>query len=129
MTLDSTNLSLVADYFDDLLDGPERDRAEAAIASDPSIVVRVVRMRDVLYRPSPVAPPSDELPARVVRGHRSGPRLLHYAIAFAAGVVIALLLSSGIGNSDLAPTRADVSEETIDELPTEPIIAVNRRVR
>jgi anti-sigma factor RsiW len=88
------NRDRIADYLDGLLDGEQAREVEAYLESHPDVAAEARRMREVLYRPYPVPPPSPGLRDRILVRRRRGPVLLRYAAAFAAGVLATLLVQS-----------------------------------
>jgi len=125
---EDTTFTLVADYLDELLEPPEAERAAAAIARNPSLVVRVTRMRGVVYRA-----PSASLAVPAFAPPRRRGALLRLAAAFAAGVLLTLL---AYGTPDdppeitsTEPNDVVVTPETNDSDDGGRVLVLNRRLR
>jgi anti-sigma factor RsiW len=119
--------SRMADYLDELLDEEEAQAVEAEIAAHPALLAEVARMRAVLYRPYPVAPPSEDQPARIVARRGAGmlPRVVRYAAVFAAGALVALMIRRESAHD--RPVGIDGPQGP--EIPVVPAKLENLRVR
>lgn len=111
----------MADYLDDLLAPDEAREVRSEIARHPDLLAEVARMRAVLYRPFPVAPPAPDQRAKILARQRPALRLLRYAAVFAAGVLCATLLRP----VEAAPVP---SEGPAVQQDPSPAVVVHRRI-
>ncbi len=104
-------LSRIRDHLDGLLDGERAREVERLIAQRPHLAALARRQRALLHAAYPVPPAPPDIPARAWARHRARPALalLRYAAAFAAGVVVTLVL--------LRPTAAAPSEPAPEPQP------------
>jgi len=116
----------MADYLDGLLEESEVKEVEALIAREAALFADVVRVRALLYRPYPVAPPRPEQAARILAraARRPWGRYARYAAVFVAGVLTTLLVQ-------LSSTREQKPETGNVETPVTaaPTVVHNRVLR
>ena len=88
------NPDRIADFLDGLLEDEEAREVESYLDDNPDVAAEARRIRAVMYRPYAVPPLSPGLRDRILLQRRRGPALLRYAAAFAAGVLVTLLIQS-----------------------------------